>query len=255
MPLRYGARVTGVIVISKLGLDQFDADDLRLLEVLSGHASVALENARLYEAQRREAESAKALEFSRELAEATTIADVAQRATAGAAGILESASISVWLQDAASGALARLAGIPRPTGEVVVSIPAERLEPWLSRTEPYTVDAEDYAGIASVPEGTEGRFAIAPFTVDGRWGVIAAAINLRLAPRSRAGAPRQPRAPDAARLADGRQLREARAHVPLHRRGARQRPRGERRVHVDARALDHRPRLARRGSSDLARRS
>jgi HD-GYP domain-containing protein (c-di-GMP phosphodiesterase class II) len=28
-----------------------------------------------------------------------------------------------------------------------------------------------------VPEGTEGRFAIAPFTVEGRWGVVAAAIS------------------------------------------------------------------------------
>ena len=27
-----------------------------------------------------------------------------------------------------------------------------------------------------MPEGTEGRFAIAPFVVDGRWGVVAAAI-------------------------------------------------------------------------------
>ena len=82
VPLKYGARVTGVIVISKLGLDQFDADDLRLLEVMAGHASVALENARLYEAQRREAEGAKALlAFSRELAEASSIADVAERAT------------------------------------------------------------------------------------------------------------------------------------------------------------------------------
>ncbi len=35
---------------------------------------------------------------------------------------------------------------------------------------------EDYAAIAEVPEGTEGRFAIAPFVVDGRWGVVAAAI-------------------------------------------------------------------------------
>ena len=61
VPLRYGATVVGVIVVSKLGLDQFDADDLRLLEVLAGHVSVALVNARLYEAQRREAESAKAL--------------------------------------------------------------------------------------------------------------------------------------------------------------------------------------------------
>ena len=186
VPLKYGARVTGVIVISKLGLDQFDADDLRLLEVMSGHASVALENARLYEAQRREAESAKALlEFSRELAEATTIADVAERAAAGAADILDSPSISVWLQDAVTGSLVRLASVPAPDGEVPVVIPAEHLEPWLSRTEPYTVDPADYAGIASVPAGTEGRFAVAPFTADRRWGVIAAAIALRSGPEDR----------------------------------------------------------------------
>ena len=38
---------------------QFDEDDVRLLEVLAGQASVALENARLYEAQRLEAERAR----------------------------------------------------------------------------------------------------------------------------------------------------------------------------------------------------
>jgi diguanylate cyclase (GGDEF)-like protein len=60
VPLKYGSRVIGVVVISKLGIGQFDQDDVRLLEVLGGQASVALENARLYEAQRAEAESAKA---------------------------------------------------------------------------------------------------------------------------------------------------------------------------------------------------
>ncbi|MET0561744.1 MAG: diguanylate cyclase [Gaiellaceae bacterium] len=185
VPLKYGARVTGVIVISKLGLEQFDADDLRLLEVMAGHASVALENARLYEAQRREAESAKALlAFSRELAEASNIADVSERAATGAAEILASPSTSVWLQHAVTGSLERLAGIPEPVGDSP-SIPAERLGPWLSRTEPYTVDPEDYAAIASVPAGTEGRFAIAPFTVDGRWGVVAAAIAASSAPEDR----------------------------------------------------------------------
>ncbi len=47
VPLRYGSHVVGVIVVSKLGLDQFDEDDVRLLEVLAGHAAVAVENARL----------------------------------------------------------------------------------------------------------------------------------------------------------------------------------------------------------------
>src|SRR4029450_7465543 len=73
VPLRYGARVIGVIAISKLGVDQFDADDVRLLAGLAGHASVALENARLYEAQRREADHLKELlEFTGAISEAGT---------------------------------------------------------------------------------------------------------------------------------------------------------------------------------------
>ena len=47
VPLRYDERVTGVIVLSKLGYGQFGADDLRLLEILADQAAVALENARL----------------------------------------------------------------------------------------------------------------------------------------------------------------------------------------------------------------
>ena len=113
VPLKFGARVIGVIVISKLGLNQFDADDLRVLEVLAGHASVALENARLYEAQRREAESAKALlSFGREVAEAKGITEVAERVVAGSVRILSSPSASIWLQDSANGDLTRLAVAP-----------------------------------------------------------------------------------------------------------------------------------------------
>ncbi|MBA3433822.1 MAG: diguanylate cyclase, partial [Actinobacteria bacterium] len=107
VPLIFGARVTGVIVISKLGLHQFDGDDLRVLEVLAGHASVALENARLYEAQRREAESATALlEFTREVAAAEGVVEVAERVVAGSVRLLSSTSASLWLQDAATGDLA-----------------------------------------------------------------------------------------------------------------------------------------------------
>jgi diguanylate cyclase (GGDEF)-like protein len=180
VPLKYGPRVTGVIVISKLGLEQFDADDLRLLEVLAGHASVALENARLYDIQRREAESAKALlAFGRDVAEAIGIAEVAERVVTGTAEIVSSPSTSLWLQDAATGDLVRLAAHPDERAEharepVVVAV--ERLGGWVGRSEPYTIDAADYGGIAQAPEGTDGRFAIAPFSVDGRWGVIAATI-------------------------------------------------------------------------------
>jgi HD-GYP domain-containing protein (c-di-GMP phosphodiesterase class II) len=177
VPLVYGSRVTGVIVISKLGLDQFDADDLRVLEVLASHASVALENARLYDAQRRDAESATALlAFSRDLSTAEGIVEVAERVVAGSARILESPSASLWLQAEDTGDLVRLAVVPATPDSGVTRIAAAHMTPWLDRREPYFVNAEDYASIATPPAHTDGRFAIAPFTVDGRWGVIAAAV-------------------------------------------------------------------------------
>jgi diguanylate cyclase (GGDEF)-like protein len=179
VPLIFGARVIGVIVVSKLGLNQFDADDLRVLEVLAGHTSVALENARLYEAQRREAESATALlEFSRNLATASGMAEVAERVVVGSIRILGSPSASLWLQDTRAGELRRLAALPEHLFSDLTSVPGEQLAPWVARTEPYFISAEDYAAIARPPDHTDGRFACAPFVVDGRWGVISAAIPL-----------------------------------------------------------------------------
>jgi diguanylate cyclase (GGDEF)-like protein len=100
VPLTYGTRVVGVIVLSKLGLDQFDEDDVRLLEVLAGHAAVALENASLYEAARREAERATALlEFSRQLSSADGMDEVVDRIVELSARTLDSPRASVWLQD------------------------------------------------------------------------------------------------------------------------------------------------------------
>jgi len=119
VPLRYGPDVVGVIVVSKLGLDQFQQDELRLLEVLAGHASVALVNARLYEAERREAESAKALlELSRELSSSTELEHVTTRIAAGAARIMRARRASVWLPDGDDGRLAC-----RATWQVDPSVP------------------------------------------------------------------------------------------------------------------------------------
>src|SRR5213076_3544221 len=94
------SRVVGVIVISKLGLNQFDEADVRLLEVLAGHAAVALENAGLYEAARREAERATALlEFSRQLSTAEGMDEVVDRIVERTARTLGSPRTSVWLQE------------------------------------------------------------------------------------------------------------------------------------------------------------
>jgi HD-GYP domain-containing protein (c-di-GMP phosphodiesterase class II)/putative methionine-R-sulfoxide reductase with GAF domain len=133
VPLRYGARVTGAIVISKLGVNQFDDDDVRLLEVLAGQASVALENARLYEQQRREAEGAKALlRLADEISQAHTVEEICALAVEAATRLFETERASLWLGDACvaaigdelvDGASAPLAEGDGITGRVVVDVP------------------------------------------------------------------------------------------------------------------------------------
>jgi signal transduction protein with GAF and PtsI domain len=61
VPLRYERRTIGVIVLSKLALDQFSVLSVRLLELLAAQAAVAFENARLLEAERRSAAVSQAL--------------------------------------------------------------------------------------------------------------------------------------------------------------------------------------------------
>jgi diguanylate cyclase (GGDEF)-like protein len=100
VPLRHGSRVTGAIVISKLGLDQFDEDDVRLLEVLAGHASVALENARLYEQKRHEAESAKALlAFADDVSHAASFEEICERTVETATALFGVERASLWLDE------------------------------------------------------------------------------------------------------------------------------------------------------------
>ena len=99
VPLCYGTRVIGVIAISKLGVDQFDEDDVRLLEVLAGHAAVALENARLYQAQRREADHLKALlEFTGAISQASTLEAIGTQAVRAASRLLGGTRSSLWLR-------------------------------------------------------------------------------------------------------------------------------------------------------------
>jgi diguanylate cyclase (GGDEF)-like protein len=100
VPLRYGTRVTGVVFLSKLGIGQFDENDLRLLEVLAGYAAVSLENARLYESLRLEAAHAKAwLEFADAISDASSPEQIAQEAVKTTASLLFHEVVSLWLED------------------------------------------------------------------------------------------------------------------------------------------------------------
>src|SRR4051794_16142204 len=172
VPLNYGSRVIGVIVISKLGQDQFDEDDVRLLEVLGGHAAVALENARLYESQRREAEHFKELlEFSRKLATAEGLPEVLQRIVELSATILGAPRTSVWLQDVDSEELAPAAfwGFAPSRQEEIsaLRLPPAALAALAEPNEPFVLD-HDAAAIHGTPELDDGTaFAIAPIKLDG----------------------------------------------------------------------------------------
>ena len=100
VPLVYNRGTIGVVVVTKLGLDQFHEEDIRLLEVLGGQASVAIANARLYEAERREAEHAKALlDFASLISRAATFDSIGHETVRMAARLLEARQSSLWLQD------------------------------------------------------------------------------------------------------------------------------------------------------------
>ncbi len=182
VPLTYGTRVVGIIVISKLGLNQFDEDDVRLMEVLAGHAAVALENAGLYEAARREAERATALlEFSRQLSTAEGMDEVVDRIVELSARTLGSPCASVWLQEAAGGEISVRAthGYTELDRERLARMhfDHESAEGFFSGKEPFVVDDEQRDAIKGANEVGVGRpFAIAPLTLDGgRLGCIAVA--------------------------------------------------------------------------------
>jgi HD-GYP domain-containing protein (c-di-GMP phosphodiesterase class II)/putative methionine-R-sulfoxide reductase with GAF domain len=184
VPLRYGTRVIGAVVISKLGVGQFDEDDVRLLEVLGGHASVALENARLYEAERLESKRAKAsleisnalLDFSRRLALAESLDEVLQRAVDLAARLMEKPRSSVWLQERAGADLVAHALHGHGPGDAAllesIAVPDARARALLDAAEPIQLDASAFPH-GLTPELARGRIAVAPLHLDNdRLGCI-----------------------------------------------------------------------------------
>ncbi len=181
VPFRYGPTVVGVIVVSKLGVDQFDEDDLRLLEVLAGHASVALVNARLYQTQRREAESAKALlELTRELAEVTNLDGVLERVARGAARIMGSRSCSVWLPTPEGGLVCRAtAGGAEYSALQDGVIPPELVARFSNMTEPFVMTAEDAAriGRALAASGDAPAHSVCLIPLDQGLAALAVAVE------------------------------------------------------------------------------
>ena len=102
VPLHFESRVSGLICLLARGADHFDDDDLRLLQILSDQAAVAIENARLLNGRDQVVrELAALLEVSKaagaasdEVGLARVLAERARRATRTDAAI-----ISRWDDD------------------------------------------------------------------------------------------------------------------------------------------------------------
>ncbi len=62
VPLKIGDRIIGVLDVHSTHEDAFDADEIMVLEILSGQVVVAIENARVYEIERKAAEQLRELE-------------------------------------------------------------------------------------------------------------------------------------------------------------------------------------------------
>ena len=98
-PMLIGGEPIGAIVLSKLGLDEFDDTDLHVLEVVAGKAAAACENVRLYASMRDAAEISEALiELGAALALQGSVEAVAEMLARAVDRLVESAAISVWLR-------------------------------------------------------------------------------------------------------------------------------------------------------------
>ncbi len=146
VPLKIGESTTGAIVLSNLGVDQFDEQDIRVVEVLASHAAVAFENARLLQKEREAAEMASALlGLSQALTGAHDIETVLERVTAAVPSIVPTAVVAAYLRDPETGGfrLTRQRGADPERARAGSFIDAEIAARFLeSTTEPFTLSKQ-----------------------------------------------------------------------------------------------------------------
>ena len=146
---------------------------MRLLEVLAGHAAVAVENASLYESARREAESATSLlEFGRELATLVDLDDIVGAGHRALGGDPRQPQHVLLPRDGRRADARRVStGTPRRSPRSSLRGLC-RSRPCDVDRDPFIAEAKDYepkiGWVAPVPGG---RYAVAPFDVDGRDGL------------------------------------------------------------------------------------
>jgi diguanylate cyclase (GGDEF)-like protein len=177
VPMRYDDRIIGVITLSKLGLNGFGPEDLRVMQILADQAATAVESARLLtRTQDLAQELRRLLDMSADLSASLDphqVADLIASHMARALSVDECA-ISYW--DRAGGGIESLGYYP--------PIKGEELEPYfdlagypetlrvLERQETVLIDAEcpeaDPAEVALMRPAGQRMLAMLPLVVKGQ---------------------------------------------------------------------------------------
>ncbi len=167
VPLIFGHRCIGVIILSKLGINGFDQDDMRLMEILAGNASVALENARLYEQRGRDIDNARALlEAAAMMNTPSSFEAIAEIAVTQAAKILGATQTSLWMEDDEMDTFRCVAHhgyADDPTIAPILYSVLDRSAAELffkDRTEPYVLSPEEGDRFFAPPSGVVSRTVV-----------------------------------------------------------------------------------------------
>jgi diguanylate cyclase (GGDEF)-like protein len=168
VPMRYDDRVVGVITLSKLGLDQFDGHDLRLLSILADQAATALESARnLARSEALAGELRLLLAVSGELAASLDLRAVANILARHLAEVMavEECAISRW--DSVAERVITLGYYP--------PLPVEALEPYFDISSyPVTqrVLADQEVAVVDVEDATADPAETALLRRDGNRSLV-----------------------------------------------------------------------------------
>jgi K+-sensing histidine kinase KdpD len=168
--LRYGSRVIGTVALAKLGVDQFDQEDLRVLEVLASHAAVAMENARLFERERNAAHVAgELLKVSQALTGVHDIPEVLEEAMKAIPAMVACSGIHVYLRSPETGDFHIAASENGDSGRASapLDLPAEVAGTFLvSMEEPFVLSREL---VASVPLEYRSGMNVEALVTPLRW--------------------------------------------------------------------------------------
>ena len=142
----------GAIVLSKLGIDQFDEGDMLVLEALASHASVALENARLFQREKEAGAISRALlDLSQRLTRVGGVSAVLEETLAAIPALIPCSVVEAWMKADGSDAYRLAAHLGYPVSEHArldsMVVPAFIADAFIGSTSlPFVIPKELLAG-------------------------------------------------------------------------------------------------------------